>query len=426
MVGIHTDCHPRESLHTPDTRVLCCFVFCPVAVILHSHQRQEHLHSIMTSAAEATAVSGSDSPDTVPASERLSGVEARKAEQKCECVSQSIWLLVALQSKAEDSLFSLLNLHPDDTNDKERLEKERITIWAKVEILMDLHPSAFRRKYKFKPCNYEVQPLGMLCALNAPEDLIKTAYEVFPEAANHAFSMACAYGELDVIKWLYSKAPEVVEWKDPTFEHLPLHVATARESSCLSTVKFLLQSYPAALMHKNGDGCTPLHFAFYYSSLAIVKFLMGKSKADAVQIENNDKTTPLHYALRNKHGEVSEFMANKYPDFLKKPRLSDGRLPLHYACANAKSIIAVKVLLEHYPDAAKQKDKGGKIPLALACKNNKFQGEQVLELLVRVYPEAIDVEDNDGNKAIDLETYGRLVKRMANEMGQPPAKRQRT
>ena len=350
------------------------------------------------SVAEATSVSGSASADTS----------------------------VTQQSKAEDSLFTLLNLHPRDKNDWERLEKDRITIWAKLEILMDLHPSAFCRKYKFKTWKYEFHPLGMLCALKAPEDLIKTAYKIFPEAANDAFSMACAYDtDLKVIKWLYNKAPEAVKWKDP-LDHLPLHVVMTRESSCLRTVKFILQSYPAALMCMNEDGCTPLHLAFYYSSLAIVKFLMGKSKADAVQIENNDKTTPLHYALRNKHGEVSEFMANKYPDFLKKPRLSDGRLPLHYACANAKSIIAVKVLLEHYPDAAKQKDKGGKIPLALACKNNKFQGEQVLELLVRVYPEAIDVEDNDGNKAIDLETYGRLVKRMANEMGQPPAKRQRT
>ena len=431
MVGIHTDCHPRESLHTPDTRVLCCFVFCPVAVILHSHQRQEHLHSIMTSAAEATAVSGSDSPDTVPASERLSGVEARKAEQKCECVSQSIWLLVALQSKAEDSLFSLLNLHPDDTNDKERLEKERITIWAKVEILMDLHPSAFRRKYKFKPCNYEVQPLGMLCALNAPEDLIKTAYEVFPEAANHAFSMACAYGELDVIKWLYSKAPEVVEWKDPTFEHLPLHVATARESSCLSTVKFLLQSYPAALMHKNGDGCTPLHFAFYYSSLDIVKFLIGKSKANAVEMKNNFERTPLHYAfLYNKHKKVLEFVATKYPDFLKTPRSFDGQLPLHVACAGdaeASSLIGAQFLFEHYPDAAKQKDKQGMLPLALACKKEHIEEEEVLELielLVRAYPGTVDVEDNDGSKAIDPAMHSRLLKHILAK--QPPAKKQKT
>jgi ankyrin repeat protein len=353
------------------------------------------------SVAEATSVSGSASADTS----------------------------VTQQSKAEDSLFTLLNLHPRDKNDWERLEKDRITIWAKLEILMDLHPSAFCRKYKFKTWKYEFHPLGMLCALKAPEDLIKTAYKIFPEAANDAFSMACAYDtDLKVIKWLYNKAPEAVKWKDP-LDHLPLHVVMTRESSCLRTVKFILQSYPAALMCMNEDGCTPLHLAFYYSSLAIVKFLMGKSKADAVQTEDDFERTPLHCAfLDNKHEEVPEFVATKYPDFLKKPRSSDDRLPLHCACANATSIVGVKVLLEHYPDAAKQKDKRAKIPLALACKNKNFQGEELIELLVRVYPEAVDVEDDKGKKAIDLdlETYRRLVKRMAKGMGKPPAKKQRT
>jgi hypothetical protein len=33
---------------------------------------------------------------------------------------------------------------------------------------------------------------------------------------------------------------------------------------------------------------------------------------------------------------------------------------------------------------------------------------ELLELLVHVYPEAVDVENNDGVKAVDLETYGRL------------------
>ena len=344
------------------------------------------------------------------------------------CISINSQKLVTQQSKAEDRLFTLLNLHPHNKNVKEMLEKERTAIWAKVELLMDLQPSAFRRKYKFKFRKSEVQPLGMLCVLKASEDLIKTAYEIFPEAANDAFTLACAYGvDLEVIKWLYNKAPEAVKWKDPR-NNLPLHAVTT-QGTCLRTVKFLYQSYPAALMCKNENGCTPLHFAFWKSSLAIVKFLLGESKADAVQMEDNYKDTPLHYAfLNDKHEEVPEFVATKYPDFLKKPRSSDGRLPLHVACRNATSIVGVRVLLEHYPDAAKQKDKQGKIPLALACQNKQLEEEDLLaliELLVRVYPEAVHVKDNDGNKAIDQEMLSKLVMHMAKEMGQPPAKRQR-
>ena len=343
------------------------------------------------------------------------------------CIPINSQKLVALQSKAEDRLFTLLNLDPHDANDKEMLEKERTAIWAKVELLMDLHPSAFRRKYKFKIWKEEVHPLGMICVLKASEDLINTAYEVFPEAANDAFALACSFNvDLEVIKWLYNKAPEAVKWKGPE-NNLPLHVVIIEET-CLRTVEFIYQAYPAASMCKDENGCTPLHYAFVYSSLAIVKFLVGKSKADAVQMENNCKMTPLHIAFLNDKHQVPDFLATKYPDFLKKPRSSDDRLPLHCACANATSIVGVKVLLEHYPDAAKQKDKRAKIPLALACKNKNFQGEELIELLVRVYPEAVDVEDDKGKKAIDLdlETYRRLVKRMAKGMGKPPAKKQRT
>jgi hypothetical protein len=334
---------------------------------------------------------------------------------------------ITLQIKAEDRLFTLLDLHPRCKNDKERLEKERTTIWAKVELFVELHPSAFRRKYKFSSWKYEVHPLGMLFALKAPEDLIKTAYEVFPEAANDAFNVACNYDAVfEVIKWLCNEAPEVVKWKDQ-LNNLPLHYVMAGKVSCLRTVEFLYQSYPTALLCKNANGSTPLHVAFYHRSLAIVKFLIGKSKADTVQTENNFKETPLHYAFAgNAHKDVPEFVATKYPDFLKKPRSSDGQLPLHVVCADYISIIGVKVLLEHYPDAAKQKDKQGKLPLALVRKNKKLKQEEMLdliELLVRVYPEAVDVEDNDGSRAIDLATYGRLVKRMAK---QPPAKKQKT
>ena len=147
--------------------------------------------------------------------------------------------LVSLQIKAEDMLFALLNLDPYCTNDMERLENERTAIWAKVELLVELHPSSFRRKYTFKLWYYEVHPLGMLFALGASEDLIKTAYAVFPEAANDAFAVACDYNtDFEVIKWLYNEAPKVLTWETRR-NNLPLHVVMGRKPSCLSTVKFL-------------------------------------------------------------------------------------------------------------------------------------------------------------------------------------------
>ena len=296
---------------------------------------------------------------------------------------------------------------------------------------MDVHPSAFRRKYKFKSWSYEIHPLGMLCALKASRDLINTAYEVFPEAANDAFAMACYFNvDIDVVTSLYNKAPEAIKFESPS-NSIPLHAVMTRNPPCLRMVTFIYQCYPAALMCRNINGSTPLHFAFYYSSLDIVKFLIGKSKANAVEMKNNFERTPLHYAfLYNKHKKVLEFVATKYPDFLKTPRSFDGQLPLHVACAGdaeASSLIGAQFLFEHYPDAAKQKDKQGMLPLALACKKEHIEEEEVLELielLVRAYPGTVDVEDNDGSKAIDPAMHSRLLKHILAK--QPPAKKQKT
>jgi len=59
----------------------------------------------------------------------------------------------------------------------------------------------------------------------------------------------------------------------------------------------------------------------------------------------------------------------------------------------------------------------------LACKNETLEEEEevlkLVELLVRASPGAVDVEDNDGNKAIDITMHCRLLKHMAK---QPRAK----
>ena len=62
------------------------------------------------------------------------------------CIPINSQKLVTLQSEAEDRLFTLLNLNPNNKNVKEMLEKERTALWIKVELLMDIHPSIFRRK----------------------------------------------------------------------------------------------------------------------------------------------------------------------------------------------------------------------------------------------------------------------------------------
>ena len=342
--------------------------------------------------------------------------------------NQLIPLRVLLKRKAEDALFSLLDLDPKDKVDKVKLKSEKNVIWGKIELLViELLPNVVRRKYKFKLPVHQIHPLSMLCALKAPQNLIKAAYKLCTVAANDAFALGCVFddgADLDVLKLLFDADPGVVRYEHCKFKNLPLHMV-CRKSTDLSTIEFLHEAYPAALEHKNANGYLPLHYACLWSSLPVVKYFIGKSKLTSVQAENVFNATPLHLAFRNPHREVAEFVAETYPEFLKLTRAHDGWSVLHYVCAVGNSMVGIEVLLHHYPDAVKLKDKMGRLPLALACKNPDFD-EELLALLVRYYPDSIEAEDTDGNPVIDFATSKKLTKRMANEMGKPPAKKQKT
>jgi hypothetical protein len=300
---------------------------------------------------------------------------------------------------------------------------------AKVGLLADLHPEVFCRTYNFRFWEDEVAiyPLAALCALGAPQKLIEFVFDLCPAAARDAVNVECRYAKnVDLLQFFCDKSPTVMSIPDPVEGELPLQIAC--QGGKLDVVRFVYDAYPEALTHKDKYGWTPFHDALFLSDIPIIEYLMERSDNNAVLRQTNKNGfTPLHYAFRNKRKKVSEFVVKRFPDFLREAREDISSAPLHYVCRKGTTIAGIKVLLENDPEASKQPDNLGRLPLALACKNEEFKNNfEVLELIVHYHPDAIDAVDNDGNLAVDVPTYRKLMKYLINKKGAPPAKRQRT
>lgn len=170
--------------------------------------------------------------------------------------------LFALQKACEDDLYKLLNINLNSADAKAKFDEEKLVVWGKVEMIVKYRQHAVRRKYKFKGWKTEICPLGMLCALRAPLEMINDAYSVYPDAGSDAFRFACRHNaELDTIKWLYSKSPNIVQSVSPSSHWLPLHHACVQKGS-LELVEFLYDKFPEALDHKDEQKWTPCIWPF--------------------------------------------------------------------------------------------------------------------------------------------------------------------
>ncbi len=69
-------------------------------------------------------------------------------------------------------------------------------------------------------------------------------------------------------------------------------------------------------------------------------------------------------------------------------------MPLHVAAAKGVSVEVIQLLIKEYPDAVKEKDNDGLLPLHYAAA--KGVSVEVIQLLIKEYPDALKEKDNDG------------------------------
>jgi len=111
---------------------------------------------------------------------------------------------------------------------------------------------------------------------------------------------------------------------------------------------------------------------------------------DAVHVQDNKGQLPLHSACKNYEctDDVIQFLVQSWPESCQV-LTNDGQLPLHLACGIRESNTATLLLLDCYPQAVRFKDKSMHLPLHIACMGYKALESEVMERLVRAWPESV-------------------------------------
>eukprot|EP00525_Craspedostauros_australis_P001686 CAMPEP_0198112762 /NCGR_PEP_ID=MMETSP1442-20131203/4555_1 /TAXON_ID= /ORGANISM="Craspedostauros australis, Strain CCMP3328" /LENGTH=292 /DNA_ID=CAMNT_0043769659 /DNA_START=143 /DNA_END=1021 /DNA_ORIENTATION=- len=112
---------------------------------------------------------------------------------------------------------------------------------------------------------------------------------------------------------------------------------------------------------------------------------------------------PLHYACeRRPPVEVVDSLIQACPGAVTTRCMPGGCLPLHVACTWYAPLEAVKALLLTDRASCKIQDELGNTPLHSAC----FSGTsaQVLEMVIRAYPKALQARNHQGSLPEDVAT----------------------
>jgi ankyrin repeat protein len=269
-----------------------------------------------------------------------------------------------------------------------------------VKLLLDAYPKGVKVRDK----------KGNLPLHNSDAyDVVKLLLDAYPEGVevrdkdgNLPLHNAARYSyAYDVVKLLLDAYPEGVEVRDKD-GNLPLHNSVAYD-----VVKLLLDAYPEGVEVRDKDGNLPLHNAARYSYAYDVVKLLLDAYPEGVEVRDKDGNLPLRMAIwSDANFNVIKLLIDAYPEGARvswnppnrvHPKASHlrGTLPLHLACMypmdDEKFIdtnISLK-LLEVYPEGAQVQDKHKNLPLHYAV---KAQAIKTSLKLLKLYPEGVKVQ----------------------------------
>lgn len=152
--------------------------------------------------------------------------------------------------------------------------------------------------------------------------------------------------------------------------------------------------------------CLPLHWAAMRKATPqAIQALIEAFPGSVTKKETLHGATPIHLACMVNAGfEMIKVLIQAHPESL---RISDnnGDLPLHFACSRGTADV-VQLMLKINPNASKVSNKKGLVPLIFsvarfgACKD-------MVEELLRIYPESIEAKDDARCHPIHLATMWR-------------------
>jgi len=201
-------------------------------------------------------------------------------------------------------------------------------------------------------------------------DETKLAVETKGDFDTSALHVACRnHPPVDVIEIMLMAAPDIIFWAD-SFGWLPLHYACANGAD-FGVITLLVNAFPDSRLNTDKRGRTPLHFA------------LGNVTSPA--------TPALVKLLAGKKGE-----STRWPD-------ENEMLPIHYACAYGADVSVLTALTDSWADSVRRTDNRGRMPLHFMMGNaDREHSPQVVELLLKLYPNAMETLDMEKNLPLHL------------------------
>lgn len=183
---------------------------------------------------------------------------------------------------------------------------------------------------------------------------------------------------------------------------LPLHSIAAFAEDWGNNVQAVYDAYPDAMSQREGSSNSlPLHLVS--SNLDAKPRLIQKiieHHPRAASLENEGGKLPLHLACeagKSWEGGLEEIY-NAFSNAIRTRENVRGWLPLHSVVSSPHSSLrTIEKILALTPEPLKsERDSLGCTPLHLAVESGKSWDEGGLETLFDVYPDAIDMTDNEG------------------------------
>ena len=144
---------------------------------------------------------------------------------------------------------------------------------------------------------------------------------------------AAKHNDVDKLRMLVTKRPDCIDAKSGVNRFTALHVALLNGSEDAARA---LVEHGADVNLSDLVSTTPLHFAAWKCSAAMVEFLLEKGANPNIQ-QTSQKNSPLHFAAMEKKADVVSLLLSHGAD----PNLcnQDKMTPLH--CAVHKQDVAV-------------------------------------------------------------------------------------
>ena len=223
---------------------------------------------------------------------------------------------------------------------------------------------------------------------------------------NYDFFIVACHNELvteGILRCLIEYFPDAAGYTRLEGLLTPLQCICFNKHATRGMVQLIIDACPESPRRATSNGLTPLHILCSDDetlldddvAVDILGSLLDKCP-EAARCANNNGYLPIHVAAgrRSKSLEFCRMLIEAYPGSERRAT-SGGHLPVHLACVRG-AVATVEYLYKLYPESVNVVDEDGKYPIQCVFLNRNDVTLDIVQLLVDTCPEFPRIANSDG------------------------------